>query len=63
MEAEFVKNFLIREDLKPFKRHKFAQSMTKGNIQASGLNTIRMEAAAIAALEPYINDAFVKRWN
>ncbi len=33
--------------------------MTKGNIQASGLNIIRKESAAIAALEPYINDAFV----
>ena len=47
------------EDLKPFKRHKFAESMTKGNIQASGLKIIRKESAAIAALEPYINDAFV----
>lgn len=49
----------IREDLKPVKRHKFAPSMTKGNIQASGLKIIRKESAAIAALEPYINDAFV----
>ncbi len=32
--------------------------MTKGNILASGLNIIRKESAAIAALEPYINDAF-----
>jgi arabinose-5-phosphate isomerase len=33
--------------------------MTKGNIQASGLNIIRKESAAIAAMETYINDAFV----
>ncbi len=33
--------------------------MTKGNIQASGLKIIRKESAAVAALEPYINDAFV----
>ena len=34
--------------------------MTKGNIQASGLNIIRKESAAIAAMETYINDAFVE---
>ena len=33
--------------------------MTKGNIRASGLNIIRKETAAIAALETYINEAFV----
>jgi arabinose-5-phosphate isomerase len=33
--------------------------MTKGKIQASGLNIIRKESAAIAAMETYINDAFV----
>ncbi len=33
--------------------------MTKGKIRASGLNIIRKEAAAISALEAYINDAFV----
>jgi arabinose-5-phosphate isomerase len=33
--------------------------MTKGNIRASGLNIIRKETAAIAAMENYINDAFV----
>jgi arabinose-5-phosphate isomerase len=33
--------------------------MTKGNILASGLNIIRKESAAIAAMESYINDAFV----
>jgi len=33
--------------------------MTKGNILASGLKIIRKETAAIAAMETYINDAFV----
>ena len=33
--------------------------MTKANIRASGLNIIRKETAAIAAMEAYINDAFV----
>jgi len=33
--------------------------MTKGKIQATGLNIIRKEAAAISAMETYINDAFV----
>jgi len=33
--------------------------MTKGNIRASGLKIIRKETAAIAALETYINEAFV----
>jgi arabinose-5-phosphate isomerase len=33
--------------------------MTKGKIQASGLNIIRKETAAISAMEAYINDAFV----
>lgn len=33
--------------------------MTKGKILASGLNVIKKESAAIAALEPFINDAFV----
>jgi arabinose-5-phosphate isomerase len=33
--------------------------MTKGKILASGLNTIKKESAAIAALEPFINDSFV----
>ena len=33
--------------------------MTKGKIRATGLNIIRKEAAAISALESYINDAFV----
>ena len=33
--------------------------MTKGNILASGLKIIRKETAAIAAMEIYINDAFV----
>ena len=33
--------------------------MTKANILASGLNIIRKENAAIAAMEDYINDAFV----
>jgi arabinose-5-phosphate isomerase len=33
--------------------------MTKGNIRESGLNIIRKETAAIAAMEDYINDDFV----
>jgi arabinose-5-phosphate isomerase len=33
--------------------------MTKGKIRASGLNIIQKEAAAISAMEAYINDAFV----
>ena len=33
--------------------------MEKGKIRASGLNIIRKEAAAIAAMENFINDAFV----
>jgi arabinose-5-phosphate isomerase len=33
--------------------------MTKGNIQATALNIIRKESAAISAMEAYINDAFV----
>ena len=33
--------------------------MTKGKIRASGLNIIRKEAAAISAMEAYINEAFV----
>src|SRR5450755_1959526 len=33
--------------------------MTKGNILASGLKIVRKETAAIAAMESYINDAFV----
>jgi arabinose-5-phosphate isomerase len=33
--------------------------MTKGNIQATGLNIIRKEQSAIAALESYINESFV----
>ncbi|HEY4937020.1 MAG TPA: KpsF/GutQ family sugar-phosphate isomerase [Puia sp.] len=33
--------------------------MTKGKIRASGLNIIRKEAAAISAMEAYINNAFV----
>src|ERR1700685_4367242 len=33
--------------------------MTKGKIRASGLNIIQKEAAAISALEAYIDDAFV----
>jgi arabinose-5-phosphate isomerase len=33
--------------------------MTKGKIRATGLNIIRKETAAISAMEPYINDAFV----
>src|SRR5450432_4224531 len=32
--------------------------MTKGNIRAAALNIIRKEAGAVAALEPYINEAF-----
>jgi arabinose-5-phosphate isomerase len=34
--------------------------MTKGNIRATALNIIRKESAAIAAMEPYINDAFIQ---
>jgi len=34
--------------------------MTKGKIRDSGLNIIRKESAAISALEPYINEAFVE---
>jgi arabinose-5-phosphate isomerase len=34
--------------------------MTKGKIRAAGLNIIRKESAAVAALEPFINDAFVE---
>jgi arabinose-5-phosphate isomerase len=48
-----------RTDSEPLKRHKFAPSMTKGNIRASGLNIIRKESAAIAAMETYIDDAFI----
>jgi arabinose-5-phosphate isomerase len=33
--------------------------MTKGQIRDTGLNIIRKEAAAISAMETYINDAFV----
>ena len=33
--------------------------MTKGKIRSSGLNIIQKEAAAISALEAYIDDAFV----
>jgi arabinose-5-phosphate isomerase len=33
--------------------------MTKGKIRASGLNIIQKEAAAISAMEAYIDDAFV----
>src|SRR5450631_2211341 len=33
--------------------------MTKGNILASGLKIVRKEAAAISAMESYIDDAFV----
>jgi arabinose-5-phosphate isomerase len=33
--------------------------MTKGKIRESGLNIIRKEAKAIAAMEAYINDAFI----
>jgi arabinose-5-phosphate isomerase len=57
-KAEMLK-IPLRGSLQGFKRHKFAPSMTKGNIQASGLNIIRKESAAIAAMETYINDAFV----
>ena len=34
--------------------------MTKGNIKASGLRIIKKESAAIAAMESYIDDAFVR---
>ena len=34
--------------------------MTKGKIRETGLNIIRKETAAISAMEPYINEAFVK---
>jgi arabinose-5-phosphate isomerase len=34
--------------------------MEKGKIQASGLNIIRKETAAISAMEAYINDEFVR---
>ena len=33
--------------------------MTKGKIRDTGLNIIRKEAAAISAMESYINDSFV----
>jgi arabinose-5-phosphate isomerase len=33
--------------------------MTKGKIRATGLNIIRKEAAAISAMESYINESFV----
>ena len=35
-------------------------TIQKGKIQATALHIIRKEAAAIAAMEPYINDAFVE---
>jgi arabinose-5-phosphate isomerase len=34
--------------------------MTKGNIRETGLNIIRKEAAAISAMEAYIDDTFVR---
>jgi arabinose-5-phosphate isomerase len=40
--------------------HNFAQSMEKGKIRATAQNIIRKESAAIAAMETYINDAFVE---
>ncbi|HEY5039245.1 MAG TPA: hypothetical protein VIJ93_09265, partial [bacterium] len=59
VKANFVKN-------SPFRALRGLQnaiilhpSMTKGKIRASGLNIIRKEAAAISAMEAYINNAFV----